>query len=169
MPKSKPNKSTKKREDQELQRLGECLIALSAKQLDNIELDGRLREAVLEARNMHAHGALRRQRRFIGKLMRHTDPGPIRRALEKLSVEDRRRKAIFREAEEWRDRIADEGPDGLARFSGMTGRANPALADLVRELSSCHHEAGRRRILRRVFREVHRELMAGAEIAPGDA
>ena len=47
-------------------------------------LDEDLREAVLEARRMKTHGALKRQKQYIGKLMRHLDPEPIRTALERL-------------------------------------------------------------------------------------
>ena len=38
----------------------------------------------MEARSIKAHGALRRQKQYIGKVMRHVDPEPIRAALESL-------------------------------------------------------------------------------------
>jgi ribosome-associated protein len=41
-------------------------------------------DAVLEARRIKAHGALRRQKQYIGKLMGRIDPEPIREALERL-------------------------------------------------------------------------------------
>jgi ribosome-associated protein len=47
-------------------------------------LDEELRDAVLEARRIKAHGALRRQKQYIGKLMGRIDPEPIREALERL-------------------------------------------------------------------------------------
>jgi ribosome-associated protein len=80
----KPSKSARKREYIALQKLGEELITLKVSDLDSLPLDDNLREAVLEARQMKAHGALRRQKQYIGKLMRHIDPEPIRSEMSKL-------------------------------------------------------------------------------------
>jgi ribosome-associated protein len=80
----KPSKSARKREYIALQKLGEELITLKVSDLDRLPLDDNLREAVLEARQMKAHGALRRQKQYIGKLMRHIDPEPIRTEMAKL-------------------------------------------------------------------------------------
>jgi ribosome-associated protein len=80
----KPSKSARKREYIALQKLGEELITLKVSDLDSLPLDDNLREAVLEARQMKAHGALRRQKQYIGKLMRHIDPEPIRSEMAKL-------------------------------------------------------------------------------------
>ena len=80
----KPSKSARKREYIALQKLGEELITLKASDLDRLPLDDNLREAVLEAKQMKAHGALRRQKQYIGKLMRHIDPQPVRSEMAKL-------------------------------------------------------------------------------------
>jgi ribosome-associated protein len=80
----KPSKSARKREYIALQKLGEELITLKVSDLDRLPLDENLREAVLEAQQMKAHGALRRQKQYIGKLMRHIDPEPIRDEMAKL-------------------------------------------------------------------------------------
>ena len=80
----KPSKSARKREYIAVQKLGEELITLKVSDLDRLPLDDNLREAVLEARQMKAHGALRRQKQYIGKLMRHIDPEPIRAEMAKL-------------------------------------------------------------------------------------
>ena len=80
----KPSKSARKREYIARQKLGEELITLKVSDLDRLSLDDNLREAVLEARQMKAHGALRRQKQYIGKLMRHIDPEPVRAEMAKL-------------------------------------------------------------------------------------
>ena len=84
MDESKPSKSARKREYLALQKLGEDLITLRESELLSIPLDEDLLEAVQEARRIKAHGALRRQKQYIGKLMRHVDPEPINAALERL-------------------------------------------------------------------------------------
>ena len=81
---SKPSKSARKREYLALQKLGEELVTLRESELLSIPLDEDLLEAVQEARRIKAHGALRRQKQYIGKLMRHVDPEPITAALERL-------------------------------------------------------------------------------------
>jgi ribosome-associated protein len=62
----------------------EELITLRESDLQAMPLDEELRDAVLEARRIKAHGALRRQKQYIGKLMGRIDPEPIREALERL-------------------------------------------------------------------------------------
>ena len=81
---SKPSKSARKREYLALQKLGEELLKLRESDLLDIELDDDLREAVLEARRIRSHGALRRQKQYIGKLMRHIDPDSLRAALARV-------------------------------------------------------------------------------------
>jgi len=80
----KPSKSARKREYLELQKLGEELLSLKDAELAAMPIDEELRDAVLDARQIKAHGALRRQKQYIGKLMGHVDPEPIRAALERL-------------------------------------------------------------------------------------
>ena len=67
-----------------MQKLGEELITLKPSDLDALPLDENLRDAVMEAQQMKAHGALRRQKQYIGKLMRHIDPEPLRVEMAKL-------------------------------------------------------------------------------------
>ena len=60
------------------------MITLRESDLQAMPLDEELRDAVLEARRIKAHGALRRQKQYIGKLMGRIDPEPIREALGRL-------------------------------------------------------------------------------------
>jgi ribosome-associated protein len=79
-----PSKSQRKRESTALQDLGTELIGLSRDQIKKIEMPERLREAILEAQRITANGAIRRQRQFIGKLMRDADIAPIQAALDEI-------------------------------------------------------------------------------------
>jgi ribosome-associated protein len=80
----KPSKSAMKREYLARQKLGEELIPLQESDLRALGLDEDLLAAVLEAKHLRKHGALRRQKQYIGKLMGRVDPEPIRAALERL-------------------------------------------------------------------------------------
>ncbi len=86
MTETKPSKSARKREFLALQKLGEDLIALRESELRQIGLEQNLLEAVLEAQHIKAHGALRRQKQYIGKLMRNVDPEPVRTAIARSAA-----------------------------------------------------------------------------------
>lgn len=163
---SKPSKSARKREYHALQNLGEKLIELNAEQLASMSLDEQLREAVYRAKSMKARGALRRQKQYIGKLMRQIDPEPIRVALEAFGREDMLASELFRESEQWRDRITDETANGLADFFALIGAENTDLKELARAYDTASGDRARRLIRRRIFAEVHRELAARMQKAP---
>ena len=106
----RPSKSEKKREMHALQELGEALVALSPERLSKIAMPENLRDAVLEAHRLHKHEALRRQMQYIGRLMRDTDPVPIRAALDALNGVSRAETARLHRLERLRTRLLeDEG------------------------------------------------------------
>ena len=84
MTETKPSKSAKKREYLALQQLGEQLLTVKESDLLSMDLDEELLAAIQDARRIKSHGALRRQKQFIGKLMRGIDPEPVRAALERV-------------------------------------------------------------------------------------
>jgi ribosome-associated protein len=155
----KPSKSAKKREYLELQDLGVQLLSLSEQQLEEIAIDESLREAVLAAQQIGSRSALRRQKQLIGKIMRQLDPAPVRAALEIMGRLEALDRSVFRNAEKWRDRIVAEGNTGVAEFSRQAGRDSERLVTLCNELSYTEHAAGRKKIRRQIFREVHQQLL----------
>ena len=166
MPGTKPSKSALKRDSEKLQKLGERLIALTEEQLSSIDTEERLLDQVRAARKISAHGALRRQKQLIGKLMRGVDPAPIRAALARLDAREAVDKALFRDAEAWRDRIAAEGRPALAAFAEATGCAvDEPLQRVTEKIMQSGTSRDRRRDKRQLFRLLHRVL---AERADGD-
>ena len=59
------SKSQKKREADALQKIGVKLIALSLEKLDLLPLPDNLRQAIIEAKLLKSHGAIRRQAQLI--------------------------------------------------------------------------------------------------------
>lgn len=159
----RPSKSARKREHLALQSLGEKLVELTDQQLRQIPLDEPLRDAVTAARGMKSHGALRRQKQLIGKLMAKVDAEPIRAAYDRLESSGRGEKALFRRAEQWRDRIVREGHPAVDEFAAELGRDVDGLGGLAAELGACRDDAGRRQVARRIFRAVHAELASGMQ------
>ena len=79
------SKTQKKKEALALQVLGEKLLKLSPKQLENIDLPAEIYDAVQFAKTTRQHGALKRQMQYIGALMRQIDPAPIQEALDNIA------------------------------------------------------------------------------------
>jgi len=152
---SKPSKTEKKRAQQELQALGEQLIALNDTELSSFNLDERLCDAVRKARTIKSHGALRRQKQLIGKLMRELDPETIRAGLTQFRADDVREKRVFARAEKWRDRLIREGATALDAFADETGDADEELKALLAELDVAFSERDEKTVKRKIFRRIH--------------
>ena len=160
MNETKPSKSERKRQQLELQALGEQLIGLDDELLDQLALGERLREAIDDVRRMTAHEALRRQKQYIGKLMRGVDPLPIKALLDRLRADDRRQKRIFANAERWRDQLIDGGRAAVPAFVAESGADPAELSALLDDLDHAHSERMEREIRRRLFRSIHAALVA---------
>lgn len=137
-----PSKSQLKRESLALQDLGAELVKLPESQLAALDLPENLRDAIELARRITSHGAQKRQRQYIGRLMHDVDAEPIRALLEQLRGSDRVSKARFQETERWRDRLIAEGDTALAEFLERRPEAD-------------------RQHLRRLIREAAQEAAAG--------
>ena len=124
----RPSKSKRKRQMLALQAMGERLVSLSRSDLDRINIpDERLREAVETARGITAHGGLKRQLQFIGKLMRSTDTAPIEAALTMLDQQHAVSIANFHRIEAARDRLRDEGDAALGEILTIWPAAEASL------------------------------------------
>src|SRR5262245_33822041 len=116
------SRTQRKRESLALQDLGKELTLLAPAQLAQLELPERLIEAVLEARGISKFGALRRQLRYIGRLMHEVDSATIAAKLRALEARPRAASAHLHRLERWRARLVQE--DG-------------ALAELARSYPGC--------------------------------
>lgn len=110
------SKSQKKREADALQKIGVRLIELSLEKLDSLSLPDNLRRAILDAKQLRSHGAMRRQAQLIGKLMRSADSDEIIARYEQLLAEASAKTAEFHEVELWRTRLINDGKDALTEF-----------------------------------------------------
>ncbi|WP_137939102.1 ribosome biogenesis factor YjgA [Chitinivorax sp. B] len=99
------SKTRRKQDMQDLQDLGAALVKLSKDQLKQLDLPEKLRDAVKEAQRLTAHGAIRRQLQYIGKIMREVDPVPIQAYLDRLSGESAEHTAWLHQLERLRDRL----------------------------------------------------------------
>lgn len=103
------SKSQKKRECDALQKIGERLLKLKPHELAMIELPTELEDALKEAHRIHSNSALKRQRQFLGKIMRSCDSEAIEKQLNSVIHRNDTNTAQFKKIEKWRDRlIADD-------------------------------------------------------------
>lgn len=133
----RPSKSARKRHSTDLQALGEALIELSASELEALPLPEPLRDAVLLAQRITAHGGLYRQKQYIGKLMRKFDAEPIREAIEARRDRERVEAMRFHRIEEWREKLLREGAAAVAQlkteFPAIDADAVAALTERARQ------------------------------------
>lgn len=103
-----PSKSQRKRDMHELQTLGAELVELNDDQLAAVDLPELLLDAVQAARGITKHEARRRQLQYIGKIMRHVDPEPIRAQIAAWQAVSAAHTARLHLVERWRDRLLQE-------------------------------------------------------------
>jgi ribosome-associated protein len=154
------SRSARVRDAEALQRLGERLLDLSPSQLESMPLPTPLRAAVERARRLRKGGGLRRERQLIGRLMRETDPEPIRRALAELDAGHRREVELFRTVERLRDRLLEGDSEALAEARRRL--APERHGELDRLLSEAAHQARQGRppaAARALFRLLREGLM----------
>jgi ribosome-associated protein len=113
-----PSRTQLKNQMTALQDLGAELVLLNPDQLAEMALPETLHEAVAAAQRITRFEARRRQLQYIGKLMRHVDPEPIRSQLERWKASSREHTAQLHRLERWRERLLSD---------------DTALAELARE------------------------------------
>ena len=146
------SRSQRKRDVEELQKLGAALVELAPAQLDAIALPEELAAAVREAQRIRSHEARRRQMQYIGKLMRSVDAEPVRAALAAVAGQSAAARARHRRLEEWRARLIDD--DGaLTEFAAAHPGADlQALRALIRNARKEIAEGKPPRAQRELFR-----------------
>jgi ribosome-associated protein len=160
----RPNKSANKRECLEMEALGEELAALTNDRLLALELPEKLLGAIQEAQKLSHGSALKRQRKFIGKLLRNTeDIEPIQarlahyKQLSALSIHDQHR------VEQWRDKLVAGDTSAVNELLENWPEADrQKIRQLVRDAKKEQALAAPPKSARLLFRYL-RELMLQSE------
>lgn len=113
----RPSKTALKKQAHDLQRLGDALADLPPHQLAGIPMSDRLREGIETLQATRSHEGRRRQRQYVGKLMRHEDVEPLREGLAKLKLGTMQSTLLLHQIEAWRAQLCSPEGDGhLTRF-----------------------------------------------------
>lgn len=131
------SKTQKKKEAEELQRLGLKLNNLSAQQLENIEIPKNLKTALIKGKSITSNIAGRRHRQFIGVLMRDVDPESIRLALLQSENENFVESEAAKESRMWVDKLLTGDPVKMeSLLSEFPGLERQRLRQLVRNIKN---------------------------------
>ena len=137
-----PSKSQLKRDSHTLQKMGQQLVDMPEGMLQKFNLPENLQEAVYEARRLKSREAKRRHLQYIGKLMRISDTDVIQETLDMMDHQSQTHRQHFKALEDWRDRLINEGSDGIHAFIEA-------------------HPAADRQQLRNLQRQANREIELG--------
>jgi len=141
------SKSALKRESDAKQKLGESLAELTSQQLNELDISDQLRRAVDDLKRLlkkgsRAHGGMKRQKQYIGKLMRQTDVEPIQAKLDEWQNISNASKQQLHLIEDWRERIINQG--------------DTAIEALYQSLDLT--DQGHRQYLRQLHRQAKKEI-----------
>lgn len=164
-----PSKSSLKRESHALQKLGETLARMSPAALKKLPLPDILREAIEHMQSIKSRGAARRQRQYLGKVMRNVDVEPIRQAIAVLEQTQHRALSHFHSIERWRDRFLEEGETAATDFiDKYPATDRQQLRSLVRAASNAGNEEKRVRAARSLFKYLREVMIDGPAQANND-
>lgn len=156
-----------KRESEELQSLGEGLLALHGEALEQLPLTHALHNAILEGKRINARGGGRRQRQLIGKLMRQQDEETIEAVRAAIALQhglSARDKSALHLAEHWRDRLISDDEalaEWLAENPGTDAQQLRALIRQARKDAGAEKPDGlsrHGRAFRSIFQLVREQL-----------
>ena len=153
-----PSKTQRKQEMHALQDIGEQLVKLNKNRLEQLNLPETLLDAVIEAKRLTKHEAIRRQMQYLGKLMRTVDAAPIQAKLDEWNNVTRAHSAKFHLVERWRERLLAE-PHALGELVAEYAPADiQQIRTLIRNAQK-EAEAARPPKSSRVLFKLLRELI----------
>lgn len=95
----RPSKTALKKAAHDMQTLGDALAAMPPERLAALPMDENLRDAIVELRRTRSHEGLRRQRQYVGKLMRQADIEPLAQAVAEAQLGSARQTLALHKTE----------------------------------------------------------------------
>jgi ribosome-associated protein len=160
------SKTRRKTAMHDLQALGEELVGLSGERLAKLCLPENLLQAISEAKRISSHGALKRQRQYIGRLMRDVDAEPIRKTLDGWRHQSGAAVATQHLAERWRERLIDNDHEFTAFASEFPGADLPRLRTLARNARDERAKEKPPRAFRELYRALHDTIATPSSMDP---
>ena len=127
------SKSQKKRDAQVMLDLARELVELRVEALAQLPLTEPLRKAILDAKLLKSHGAVRRQALWIGKFLRTEGGDAVLEALTQLRAVQQGQTAEFHQVELWRTRLMAV-PDGQEALTALVNAYPMIDLQVLRQL-----------------------------------
>jgi ribosome-associated protein len=165
VPDERPSKTQLKKQSHDLQALGLALAEMPDARLAELPVDETLIEAVREYRRTRSHEGRRRQLQYVGKLMRHVDPAPLREAVAALQVPRAEETLALHQAELWRDQlIADDAAvtRWIAEHPQTDVQRLRSLVRAARKEATASPEQRHGRSYRELFQLIKQEMRAAS-------
>lgn len=118
------SKSQLKREANAITELGVELTQLSDSQIKSIPMSDGLFNAIMEYKRIRKNNALKRQRLYIGKLIRQDDWETIQKHLTNIKEPMLQQNGLFKDMEKWRERMLNEADAAVNDFIGEYHQAD---------------------------------------------
>jgi ribosome-associated protein len=112
----RPSKTQMKKASHDLQDLGEALVEMPDDRLVGLGMDESLLDAIRAYKRTRSHEGRRRQMQYVGKLMRRSDPEPLREAVAAMQLGRAKDALALHEAERWRSELV-ASDDALTRWT----------------------------------------------------
>ena len=155
------SKSQRKRDLDELKKLGSELLEFSDDALRQLEMSEVLLAALRTARRITSNSARKRQMQYIGKLLKDEDADPLIAAVNARHHQHATHTRDFHKLEELRDKLIREGDSALADVQALFPRADRQhLRKLVRQARKeleTNQPARASRLLFRALRELQEQ------------
>lgn len=98
--------------------LGESFADMTDSEIRKLDLPAKFTDAIFLLKSMDKGPALKRQKLFIGKMLRQDEPLiiEIKEKLAQIEMKTKNQNAHFQKLELWRDKMIDGGDDVLTEF-----------------------------------------------------
>lgn len=159
-----PSRSENRRAALDILELCERLVGMSKAQLGKLPIPDAVLPVIFDTQRIKSHIAHKRQLAFLAKQIRREDEDVIDRlrdALDEDGEAARLQTAALHRAEQWRERLLDEGDGALTDFLDQyPGADRQALRQLIRNALEERKRNKPPRAFRELFRHI-RELEDG--------
>ena len=152
------SKSEKKREHHKVQELGHQLISIPEEVINEMNIDNELIDAISLAKKLKKKGALNRQKKLIGKLIKHENISHIKEIIKKTNTKSNLEKKIFKNTEFWRDRIIQKRTIGLNEYDSFVGKENPSIKTKLETIEQNTKKDRDTKLKRELFKIIFEEL-----------
>ncbi len=106
--------------------LGEQIAEMTEDQIKKLQLPQHFTEAVLLLKKINKGPALKRQKLYLGKILRQDEDliVLIKKKLAEIEFKKKQQNAHFHKLEKWRDRLVEEGDAAMHEFLELYPQAD---------------------------------------------